>query len=110
MSTFEKRRNRAEQQQRRRMASRRCGNCLNEAEEMLDWMGQTIPICLSCNHRLGIPPSERFCAFDEVSPLVARPPVPVPTPAAVEVADGPDEWDGAEESVGQRLVSWFRGR
>ena len=74
MTTVEERNRRAGLQRRRRMARRRCGNCNEPADQMLDWLGQAIPICCSCRGRLNIGPIPILCAFDEVNPLLLRPP------------------------------------
>ena len=94
MTAIEERNRRAEQQRGRRMARRRCGNCSSQAEEMLDWLGQVIPICSSCRGKLATAPSPPVCAFDEVSPLLVRPPEQVFPPAVSEVAA---EQEGREE-------------
>lgn len=69
MSTPEHRRVRTEQQLRRRIAKRVCGLDGEQAEEMLDWAGQSIPICGPCKAFLD---SRRyrgpFCSFYEMSP------------------------------------------
>lgn len=52
MTTPEQMRRRAAQQRKRRMARRACGHCGHQAEEMLDWAGQQIPIYSACLDRL----------------------------------------------------------
>lgn len=52
MPTSKDLRQRARQQRQRRMARRICGACDSQAEAMLDWSGQRIPICRVCLDRL----------------------------------------------------------
>ena len=69
MSTPDHRWTRTQQQLRRRIAKRVCGLDGEQAEEMLDWAGQSIPICGPCRRFLD---SRRhrdpYCAYYEMSP------------------------------------------
>ena len=110
MSTIEQRQIRAEQQRHRRMANRRCGNCPSPAEEMLDWLGQAIPICSLCRGKLAIKAALPVCAFDDVSPLLVRPSEQGFPPAVSEVAAEPDVQEGEEDSVVHRVLNRLFGR
>ena len=112
MTTIEERERCAEQQRHRRMTQRRCGNCYDPAEEMMEWLGQAIPICSSCRGRLAFLPTAPICAFGEVSPLFARPPEQVIPPTVPEVAGEPDDAEGGEdeESMVHRVISRVLGR
>ena len=52
MATHGDLKRRAQQQGRRRMAWRVCGHCGRQAEAMVDWSKQRIPICAVCLDRL----------------------------------------------------------
>ena len=98
------RQGRAEQQRRRRMSSRTCGNCGELAEIMLRWAGQTIPICRPCKGRLDAPPiPEPLCSFYEVDSETLRPP-DVISPPVLE-SDQPEDSEQREQSVVGRVTN-----
>ena len=57
MPTSEERDRRAEQQRKRRLGHRSCGNCQGEADSMIVWSGQSIPICLQWLSAASVLPS-----------------------------------------------------
>ena len=103
MSALEHRRTRNEQQLRRRIARRVCGLDGEQAEEMVDWAGQSIPICGRCKRFLD---SRRyrdpFCAYYEMSPEQMGL-QPHDTAAYAEVESG------ADSGVVARALKWIWG-
>ena len=104
MATPEQRQIRAEQQLRRRIARRFCGLCGEQAEVMMPWADQSVPVCGSCSVFLD---SRRyrapFCSYYEVSPEQVGADLPYVTAAA----------DDAESESGSgmvaRMLKWVWG-
>ena len=79
---------RAEQQRKRRTARRVCGLCGEQADVMLQWGAQSVPICNSCNILLkSLLHREPACALYEVPPGQLRRVEEVLSPPATDVHD-----------------------
>ena len=104
MTTPEKRSTRAEQQLRRRIAKRICGLCREQAEVMMPWADQSVPICGSCkgfldSHRYRDP----FCSYYEVSPeRIGLEPQEM-------TVDTEREESRSGSSAVERALRWLRG-
>ena len=98
---------RAEQQRRRRMRRRSC-RCGRQAEFVLDWQGQSVPVCPSCQRKLeGAEPFAYFCAFDEVPASLLRPSSTCPTGPEGIVEEADREEGAASLLAGRRGGAFF---
>lgn len=104
MSTPDHRWTRTQQQLRRRIAKRVCGLDGEQAEEMLDWAGQSIPICGPCKRYMD---SSRYrdpyCAYYEVSP------VQMGLQLQDTAADAEGVESGADSGMVARALRWIWG-
>lgn len=104
MTTPERRQIRAGQQLMRRIAKRTCGLCGEQAEVMMPWADQSVPICGSCkvfldSRRYRAP----FCSYYEVSPerIGLEPQEMTVDTERVESRSG--------SSAVERALRWLRG-
>lgn len=105
MRTREELVRRAERQRARRIGARRCGNCRRPAELMLEWAGQTIPVCRACKARLDAPGRPLCsCALEEAGFLGSRTAAPIPPPLAEDrEVDGPRSASGPLQGLRKRM-------